>query len=58
MALWDEPLATLIRLQAAYMERHGQSVEWDPGRTERLLAALERLTQTGQDNGNGGNPTG
>ncbi len=40
------------------MERHGQSVEWDPGRTERLLAALERLTQTGQDNGNGGNPTG
>lgn len=44
-AMWDEPVATLIREQAAYLERNGQSVEWDAGRTERLIEALERLTK-------------
>lgn len=56
-ALWDEPVATLIREQAAYLERNGQAVEWDAGRTERLIEAIERLTANGATP-DGGNPTG
>jgi len=39
---WDTPIVTMQRLQAAYVQRHGQDVEWDAGRTERLIEALEK----------------
>lgn len=55
--MWDEPVATLIREQAAYLERNGEPIEWDSGRTERLIDALERLTKDRAQT-DGSSPTG
>lgn len=31
-----------MRAQAAYLERQGQTVDWDPQRTEALVEAFDR----------------
>lgn len=41
-ALWGTPAATVVRCQMAYMERHGQEVDWGNSRLDALLDRLER----------------
>ncbi|VGO14739.1 hypothetical protein PDESU_03308 [Pontiella desulfatans] len=40
-ALWLTPLATVMRCQAAYMERMGQRVDWEAGKLKKILELLE-----------------
>lgn len=41
--LWDTPLASIRRAEAAWLERNGQQVNWGAAEMDRLLDALERL---------------
>lgn len=43
-AAWDTPVVTILRLRAAYIERNGKSVNWDPTRMDRILERMEALT--------------
>ena len=40
-ALWHTPIATVMRCQAAHMERNGQRVDWEAAKMKKVLELLE-----------------